>query len=534
MHYNKIGLFYFHVASNIGDLAINEGVFSILKKMYPNASVECFILDGEKSPHLSSSVNHDVSFKFFSGRNSDAVFYSARPELFWDEVVGDLDLDLVVVNSGEHYFQYEHNENSYSLFWRLLPALAAIQKRLPVFLFPSTVGPLETDESVKLFKVFIENCARVYIRDADSYEYLRSTLNLSNDVFSKVKLAIDPAFFIKNDQHINELTKAPYPSGNSIALVMRLEDWGIRIKDKERKEKNRRHVDEGFLNSVSYSFSCSLIDDILLKTEKNVVLFAQTLADKKLSLKVHDKYLDTNRVFYYEPTSVHDYLEKLKLVDEVVASRFHALIMGMVVGKFPHGVYFKDHGRKMPGLFSLLGVEGYCSQLSASNFKEVAADVFDNICMPKDKVLGVLLSDIDEIKKDFISDLDVLYSGYGLVDKSYSCFRDAMISVACGLAEKEISIENTKETEADLINDSSSATYYKNRLDTLVEYHATKIEQLYKVLDESKKDNYFLGQQLSELKKLSDKSLVSLDNKTFFLHDEQTLGLDFSLPEDRR
>lgn len=48
------------------------------------------------------------------------------------------DVDLVVLNAGEHLFESPTSENLVDLVWRILPALAAHTIGTPVVLLPST------------------------------------------------------------------------------------------------------------------------------------------------------------------------------------------------------------------------------------------------------------------------------------------------------------------------------------------------------------------------------------------------------------
>lgn len=465
----KIAVFYHHVASNVGDLAINDGINSIIKSTFPEAELKLFVLDGERSPHLKSSIRKNDNIVYISGKASDEIEYSTsqigafRHHLY--------DCELVIINSGEHYFQYEYEENSHSLFWRLLPALSSAHLRIPTIFFPSTVGPLNTEQSRLLFRKFMSCCTKIFLRDHNSLVYVNSIYDLEESERAKISLAPDPAFFLEHKAIDNDVEISSIPLENSIAVVMRLEDWGIRIKDEDRKKRNRQHIDESFVNSLSFKFVCFLVDDILAFSDKNIVLFTQTLADKKLNLALTEKYQDSGRVFHDEPTSVQDYLRKLDRVECVVASRFHALILGMVMKKQPYGVYFESHGHKMPGLFSLLNLNEFVVNLRFDNIKE-AANKFSLAIIEK-KSSGndtdtFSSSELQKLKETFINSLKDINELKYVSNDCIHAFQEVMVSMACSIAAKDFDrISSNPRVDNDIGASSKDkftmlATYFSN------------------------------------------------------------------------
>lgn len=395
----KVGLFYFHVASNIGDLAINEGVQEIFSRFFNKEKIEIktYILDGERSPHLSTSLSFDDDPVYINAKNATPFSAISEDSNFFGESFNEL--DLIIINSGEHYFQYASEENFHSLFWRLLPALAARKKNIPTIFFPSTVGPLETASSKAILSSFLSVCDKIYIRDSESFQYVHHFLELPSETLKRIDLVLDPAFYLNFQNKSCSFSGAS--KHEAIALVMRLEDWGIRIDENERKAKNKKHVDENFVNSVAFKFSVSLIDKIIETTEKKIYIFTQTLADKKLNLALEKKYQNTGRVIHFQPKSIEEYLDKLNSVDEIVASRFHALILGMVVGKFPIGVYFDQHGHKMPGLFGLLGISDFIKKLTHKNTESTAVEIFNYLLQDKTKISAGIEKKIGQLKSQF-------------------------------------------------------------------------------------------------------------------------------------
>lgn len=516
----KIRLFYYHVASNIGDLAINEGLFIILNKLKAS-EVKVFILDGGASPHLKNSLSKDLNPQFLSGREIDYITFVTKSQLQPDFVES---CDMIIINSGEHFFQYQHGENDYSLFWRLLPALVAAKKNIPVVFFPSTVGPLVTDESKALFRAFLSCCTQGYVRDQCSLDYVRSEIALSCCEDVEVTIAPDPAFFLELEER--KIDDLGFPDEGTIALVMRLEDWGIRIKDKERKEKNKQHVSENFVNSVSYRFSCAFIDEILDNSNKNIVLFSQTLADKKLNIALDKQYSSTGRVFYNEPSGVQDYLNKLSFVDCVVASRFHALIMGMVVGKKPYGVYFDNHGHKMPGLFSMLDLDRFCSVLNFDNVVSIAQGVAGSILDEKEYPIKSTLSKIEDMKIGFLNKISENKGNTAVGQEKIDNFQSSLVDLACSMVAKKYGEKPWIKRGVDMASDVNTV-FLKHQLYSLVEYHADMSEEVQHEIDAVRQQNEMLRGRLEEHK--VSHSLQDL----YAERPERALGLDFSLPEEQ-
>ncbi|OYD21127.1 polysaccharide pyruvyl transferase family protein [Oceanimonas baumannii] len=516
----RIHLFYYHVASNIGDLAINEGLLKILNN-FRNTEINIFILDGKDSPHLEKSLPKDLSPQFLSGREADSLTITIMSELQPSLVES---CDMIIINSGEHFFQYEHGENDYSLFWRLLPAFVAVRKKIPVVFFPSTVGPFITDESKALFKAFLSCCTQAYVREKCSLDYVNDELSLSSHEGYDISIAPDPAFFLElNESNRNGLG---FPSEDAVALVMRLEDWGIRIKDSERKEKNKQHVSEGFVNSVSYQFACTLVDELLVNSNKNIVLFSQTLADKKLNIALEKKYASTGRVFHNEPSGVQDYLNKLSFVGCVVASRFHALIMGMVVGKKPYGVYFENHGHKMPGLFSMLDLDNYCNVLNLNNVVPVAQGVARSILDDGDYPLEATLSKVEDMKDGFVKSISEVKKDVAISQEKIDSFQGSLVDLACSMVAKKHGEKPWMKRGVEMTSGDDPASL-KHQLYSLVEHHADICEKLKSEINAAQEESEILRECLAE-KKVRNSLQDSHEE-----HPERALGLDFSQPKEQ-
>jgi polysaccharide pyruvyl transferase WcaK-like protein len=379
MSAKKIALFYGHAASNIGDLAINQGVVNLLREINPDGQLNVVFLGSEKKEFLQaakSSFGNDGYCRFSSVEANDgkALSYLFSPGDFLKQA-GAEDADIILLGSGEHLFQYLHGENSCNLFWRIFPAYVASLVGKPCFLMPSTIGPFEDTRSSGLITTLLGIADGVAVRDSRSQAILKSYFGADN-----VPLLLDPAFFLGSPGREENLS-SPASTGIT-ALVMRSEGWGIRQSKEQRTSTTSSFRKAEYVNSSALQFSLAICKKMLAGPDQRIRIFVQSAADRELAdclLKQLGQIGLEDRIQIYRPVAVDDYLEELSLVDRVVASRFHALIFGLVVGKPAHGVYFDVHGHKMPGLFELLGVAQNCINLSTTSPEHAANSTMANI-----------------------------------------------------------------------------------------------------------------------------------------------------------
>ena len=191
----KITLFYGHVASNLGDLAINQGQAQLLQAAFPEASLQVVFMDAEKSEFLQSAKSSfgnagSPFFSYFNANYEKALVYHARPERLLHDCHAE-DSDLIVLASSEHLFAYSRPENIKSIFWRTLPALAAKADNKPCVMLPSTFGPFEDPKSSELISSFLTLVNRFAAREAYSARSLQTRFKLDCG-----PVLLDPAFFI--------------------------------------------------------------------------------------------------------------------------------------------------------------------------------------------------------------------------------------------------------------------------------------------------------------------------------------------------
>jgi glycosyltransferase involved in cell wall biosynthesis/polysaccharide pyruvyl transferase WcaK-like protein len=353
-----IALFYGHVASNIGDLAINRGEVALLRQAFPHATIRVILLSATRSAYLSRSKASfgpagSVDFVHFRADDKLAPSYVLDARQFLYDCSAS-DADLIVLSAGEHLFHYAEHENFKNLFWRTLPAFAARQHGRRCLILPSTFGPFESTEAKALMRALFATQPRAAARDAGSAAILAESLP-----FESPPIALDPAFFLTAPQ----TRPAAEPV---IGLAMRSERWGIRLSKSERDRLVSDTERDGHADSLAFQFGVSFARKTL-SAGTCLRLFVQTAADKALSEAIVGEFVDTpdeSRIEIVTPRSIEEYLESIATVDGVVASRFHALVLALVAGRPCVGTYFEVHGHKISGLFDLLEQPHLCVGLS--------------------------------------------------------------------------------------------------------------------------------------------------------------------------
>lgn len=352
-HVNKIAVFYGHVASNLGDLAINVGELIALKRAYPGAEVKFVALHVSEGPTYDNALAEtacagESTWSIYRTSFRHVLTYLSNPgQVLLD--CGMDDVDLIVLASGEHLFAYADNPNTRALYWRTLPALAAKAAGKRCVLFPSTFGPYETEQSRRWMQALFTIVDGYAVRESSSGHLLSEVFGLQAQHFP------DPAFFIEPARR-RDLGKTEF---SVLGLAMRAEDWGIRLS-KERRADSLDSTQATDDSAQALEFAVAAVSTFLAqKPDGQVRVFVQTTADQQLADRlyeqIHEQGLEA-QVKVIKPETIADYLEELANVDGLIASRFHALIMGLITHVPVYGVYFSVHGHKIPGLFSWLGL----------------------------------------------------------------------------------------------------------------------------------------------------------------------------------
>lgn len=363
----RIGVAYGYVSSNLGDLAINRGTINLLRSVFPGQQYHFVFLNLTETalPAALGSIGDLDGVTYAAalpsapasrGAQSKLARYLSAPPRFLADARLD-DCDLVIYNAGEHLFSYQDSFRA-DLLWRLLPGMAALAKGIPFATCAATIGPFQEASSRALVQRYFALNDAVSVRDAGSVQEM-ARLGPQHTV----PLLLDPAFFVR-DQGLRE---GP-PVVPRLGLVMRLEDFGLRVGPEQSATNLREHRQDGFARSRSLQTALLAIRTFLDRHPRGEVrVFSQVASDLELAQAIHAAAVAEGlgeRVTLCQPTDIDDYLRLLSDLSLVVASRFHACILASAIGVPTFGTYFSSHGHKMPGLFEAFGRPQDCVEVT--------------------------------------------------------------------------------------------------------------------------------------------------------------------------
>nr|WP_314085251.1 polysaccharide pyruvyl transferase family protein [uncultured Shinella sp.] len=364
----KIAIFFGHVASNIGDVAINAGEVNLVRHAFPGAALQFVLLDPSEQflAMAEETLRTDAGTKVSVIRSSPekATQYLLEPNRFLRDS-GCLDVDVVLLASGEHLFDYTHSENSKNLFWRILPAIAAKSAGKRCAILPSTFGPFETGVSKRLIPNLIDLVDGIAARDASSAVVVNAASRTKS-----VPTLLDPAFFLDAPD-----TTQGERDTETLGIAIRSEGWGIRLSDSKRKEATASLNATSFEDSAMALFAIEAAKAHLATDGTSVKIFVQTVADAKISEAINAALFTAglgDRVSVARPLSLTSYLDEIAKTGVVLTSRFHAVILSVVCQVPVFAVYDRAHGHKMPGMFELLGADQCCKDITESSPAECA------------------------------------------------------------------------------------------------------------------------------------------------------------------
>ncbi len=381
----KIGIVYGHITSNLGDVAINHGTAAMLRRVAPEAHVHVVLLkvSDDSLPVAKAAFEgiENVSFCILRTRHKTAAGvsgslselelaakYVLEPGLFIEDA-GLTGCDIVLYNSGEQVFAYDDHGSHVKLIWRVLPALAAKASGMRFVVLPATVGPFESPSLEPMLRAFFTLNDDMAVRDTVSAQMAAEFMGADPP-----PVLLDPAFFTPVPKQ-EERDADP-----TLALVMRLERFGLRYGTYyHTRNQSMACAQEGFDASPSHRFAVAAARAFIEQVGGRVKLLVQArLSDGDLTSAIADTLREEgygDKIHLVQPASVTEYQSTLATTDLVVASRYHACILGLVAGRPVMGVYFDEHGHKMPGLFDMLEMPDHCVSLSRRAPESVAESV---------------------------------------------------------------------------------------------------------------------------------------------------------------
>jgi len=375
----KIGIVYGHISRNLGDLAINYGTAELIKKIAPDADLHVVFGNQLREDFdLASSgfgglnfTTAAINFPYFQDIQKEesypafdhAINYTLDPASFIrDAGIGNC--NLILYNSGEHLFTYENGNSNPALIWQCLPALAAKSAGMSFITLPSTIGPVETAGGKQLLKTFFKLNDAIAVREPVSADFASPLLDNCN-----LPVLLDPAFFIPVPRQVNNINSL------TLGMIMRLENFGLRVGTNNSKEYLKACNNTQFRNSLAFKFAVDTARSFFNKyMNSRINFFVQNTADLDLSRAIIlflNEHGFEDRINLIQPLSVSEYIAELSKVNFIISSRFHGCILGLISGKQVIGVHFEEHGHKMPGLFKMLNIPDFCISPSNTNMDKI-------------------------------------------------------------------------------------------------------------------------------------------------------------------
>lgn len=380
----KFGLVFANAASNHGDVAINRGAVRLLRQLDPGCSVhavfkypnDVYMAAARDSIAVGDGIGysiHPVSSGALTPEDElDAVADALHdPSRFLSES-GLGGCDAVLYNSGEHLFASSRDDNALDLLWRTAAALAVKEAGLPLVMLPATFGPCDGPIGRQLLSVFCELNDGLAGREPSSAAALRDI----GGARAAQDWLLDPAFFM--DGEIGRYRTAP-PSdpARRLGLVLRLEDFGLRVGKSQSAKRLAAHKKASFRGSLAHTLALDLARGFMDRGGRRIDVLVQTLADRDLAKAIAadiSSQFPSLEAGAVESASLDEYVSRIAVLDQLVSSRFHACIFAMQCDTQVFGVHASEHGHKMPSMFSALGLADYCAPLERPGLPSAIGD----------------------------------------------------------------------------------------------------------------------------------------------------------------
>jgi polysaccharide pyruvyl transferase WcaK-like protein len=369
----RAGLFFGHVASNLGDLALNVGVGNLFAAAGVDEPAVTVLNPNDRYRDRASTTlpttHGNVKTLRTRERGTELLHsYCEAPEaLFVD--LGLEEIDTVFLHSGEHLFAPRHTPHA-DVLWRILPGLAAKATGRRLIVLPSTFGPFEHPRLSDVIGGLLS------VADAAACREVGSARIVADRFDDRLPVHLDPAFFLSSTTQMR--SRGP---GDPVrlGLILRLEDFGLRAGVEASNVTSARLKKSQYLESIAYRFGLGVVERLSKAPVSYLDLFVQTVADRALQAALADasKSPDGMRVRLLKEESIERYQMALSGQDFLVSARFHGCILSFLSRVPACGVHMESHGHKMPGLFETLGVSEYSLSLSRERAHEQGYEVAD-------------------------------------------------------------------------------------------------------------------------------------------------------------
>jgi polysaccharide pyruvyl transferase WcaK-like protein len=369
----RFAFLYGFLGTNVGDVALTQGAIGLLRAAGMRGPATFVV------PALTQPVRdawrtitrddamlsiHEWDLRLSALRNEQPPSIETLDDIIKsDELTtsilrssGAWGAECLFYTGGEHLFSYGNSCDDWALFGRLLPYLLSGRRGKPIIVLPSTFGPFKSDFSRKLLTRFLHYCSVVGARDLTSAAFIEE-LGLPRPRF-----ALDPAFFI--DCGVKGHCAATTPVAN---IVMRLEGSGLRVGAHLTKKKTEVFAATRYRTSCAFQLYRNLAAELAHQGTK-IRVFIQCHADAAAARALHQeitKNFPSAEAQLIAPSNPIEFVASLSGASVTLTSRVHAAIFSLLAGCPPIGLYFREHGHKMPGMFEGLGCADMCFDATA-------------------------------------------------------------------------------------------------------------------------------------------------------------------------
>lgn len=351
-------VFFGHVASNVGDRAINRGLIEMVRAVSPSSKIRFLIRGGANSPHLTSSLEsmglqpNSIDFVPRSWGRRELQNSQESPKRAFQRTD-----NFNLLSLGELVFGAPHWEPELEAWFSIFDLVG--QDLSPSIALPATFGPFADQYQA-------EGVARLLPQDSWAYRDSKSKAEFLSELHNSRYLGaantapvlLDPAFFHAFSQR--ETWNSSRTDGtNKILVSLRFEGFGIRIAPEERRGMSLEAKKEQFAHSVSLKVTTAILRDLIRESPTaSITILIQSDADKAISRALASnirKFFPNQSIVLQRPQSVSAFSRLIQEHGTVVSSRFHTLVYALSFGKLAVGVALPGLGHKIPGLWELVG-----------------------------------------------------------------------------------------------------------------------------------------------------------------------------------
>jgi polysaccharide pyruvyl transferase WcaK-like protein len=398
----KIALFGHFGTLNTGQEATLLAIVSRLRALLPGSELCCICsipesvdatLEVEAIPHTARSVriwDRRVALRTRLRMARIGLSEEAREYVRIWRTLADIDTFVIPGSNILTDAVVLSGWGPYGLFkWTLMAKL----RRCRVMFVSVGVGPVVSARGRALLRFSFA------LADYRSYRDEPSSRVVRRSRFRKKGDEIYPDLVLD----LQSPTAAPAPARQSTPVV----GLGLMEYDARYSVANPLgRTYERYLESLG-TFACWLVDHgydvrLLLGDADTGVIDA---FEHELSTRFGSAILD--RVAYRPTNSVEDLLSELRSTDFVVATRFHNVLMSMLVNKPVIAISFHH---KVSSLMRQMGLSRYCNDLSRMDSETLIVQ-FQELVAQADDVRKVIQSGVEASRRALEEQYELLFGG---------------------------------------------------------------------------------------------------------------------------